>query len=226
MTTAIEYGNQHLYDLTEGKTEYLNLVKSAFEINKNNKYIDVGGFIIRACKSGHFESVKFMKEQIGEHPKWGKEVDWLISFRCACKSGNLELAKFTFKIVQMNLIKYTWTYTIISVFKWGLQYACEGGHLDVINWLIMKKTKSFYNNGLAGAASGNHVEILKKMIDLGANDFDRAFARALSCHSIDIINFLLNEKYVDLDNSIFLNNYYSNGTIQENVSSILNQYKK
>ncbi len=49
----------------------------------------------------------------------------------------------------------------------GLFYACFGGHIDIVK-LMIEKGAQYWNWGLWGACKGGHINIIKFMIEKGA----------------------------------------------------------
>lgn len=74
----------------------------------------------------------------------------------------------------------------------ALFFATQGGHISTIN-LITKATEYesiSWNAGLAGACSGGHLEIIKMMLDKGADDLIAGFQYASGSGNIDAVRFL------------------------------------
>ena len=55
--------------------------------------------------------------------------------------------------------------------SWGLEGACQGGHQELAQWMIDLGSKD-WNEGLFGACRGGHKELAQWMIDLGANNWN------------------------------------------------------
>lgn len=71
----------------------------------------------------------------------------------------------------------------------GLSGACEGGHLDLVNFLISKGAKN-WNTGLYGASRGGHLNLVKLMIVKGADTWKLALKRAKIHNQPDLIKLL------------------------------------
>ncbi len=56
-------------------------------------------------------------------------------------------------------------------YNWGLAYACEGGHKEIIETMIFMGANAF-NRGLAYACYRGRREIVELMISKGADDFN------------------------------------------------------
>ncbi len=51
----------------------------------------------------------------------------------------------------------------------GLYYACEGGHMDIVE-LMIERGATNWNDGLHNACCGGHIDIAKLMIEKGATE--------------------------------------------------------
>jgi hypothetical protein len=54
---------------------------------------------------------------------------------------------------------------------WGLQGACRGGHMGLVQ-LMIKKGAKWWNGGFAGACQYGHLDLVRLMIEKGATSFD------------------------------------------------------
>jgi len=61
--------------------------------------------------------------------------------------------------------------------NFGLQGACKGGHMDLVQLMIDKGANN-WNEGLLASCLGGHKDLAQFMIDKGANDFNRGLHRA------------------------------------------------
>jgi hypothetical protein len=57
------------------------------------------------------------------------------------------------------------------------QVLAMGGHMDIVNQMLMRGAKDF-NWGLACSSRGGNIEIVELMVKLGANNFDDALSVA------------------------------------------------
>ena len=68
-----------------------------------------------------------------------------------------------------NVIKIRKIIKIKNLFwDWGLEGACNGGHIDIVKLMIEKDAKD-WNSGLEGACQNNHIDIVTLMIEKGAH---------------------------------------------------------
>ena len=75
-------------------------------------------------------------------------------------------------------------------YNWAMAYAAEGGHIEIVK-LMLEKGANNYNLSMENAAYGGHMEIVKLMLEKGANDYNRAMeAAALSGH-MEIVRLML-----------------------------------
>ena len=51
----------------------------------------------------------------------------------------------------------------------GLEGACKGGHMNIVKFMIEKGANN-WNSGLYGACYGGHINIINLMIEKGADD--------------------------------------------------------
>src|SRR3989344_808640 len=71
----------------------------------------------------------------------------------------LDLIKENFKHIELAIKLKNF-----NNWNWGLNYACKGGHLDIVNLMINKGVKN-WNYGLEGACVGGHLNIVNLMIE-------------------------------------------------------------
>jgi hypothetical protein len=53
----------------------------------------------------------------------------------------------------------------------GLEWACEGGHIDIVQFMI-EKGATDWELGLRGACLGGHMNLVQFMIDKGATNWN------------------------------------------------------
>jgi hypothetical protein len=68
--------------------------------------------------------------------------------------------------------------------------AAEGGHMDIVNFMIEKGAND-WNYGLYGAAEGGHINIVNFMIEKGADDWNGGLYEAARGGHIDIVNIMI-----------------------------------
>lgn len=121
--------------------------KNDFIVSLNHQscsyfYKDSQNFIdqlsIQFCRSGNLEAVDFIMSHVESHCKYinifSKHIE---KFDNACYSGNLELVKILFQ-PPFNADN--------SYINQGIKSACQKGHIDVIDFIILNNT--VYNSHL------------------------------------------------------------------------------
>jgi hypothetical protein len=73
--------------------------------------------------------------------------------------GDLETVKKTMNDIE----EYDFDYLDLDI---ALEDACEGGNLEVVQFLIDKGAR-YWHGGFVGACKGGHIDIVKLMIDKG-----------------------------------------------------------
>jgi len=72
----------------------------------------------------------------------------------------------------------------------GLAGACRGGHLNIVNMMLSLGAND-YNEAFIGACLFGHIKIVKMMIGLGANDYNAALYWACFLKYDTIVKMLL-----------------------------------
>lgn len=166
-----------------------------------NKYIHTGPLTDEiifkhglVCKAGH---IKIGVGNINNHYYMNKYLGY------ACLYGNKRL---------INLMRKRGAHDT----NYGLEGACEGGHIDIIKLMITQspsdtyrvKSKIMWDWGLRGACKGGHMEIVKLMINpfstdellnlihcisskKGATDWDYGLQGACEGGHIEIAKFMI-----------------------------------
>ena len=73
---------------------------------------------------------------------------------------------------------------------WALFGASKGGHIDIVKFVIEKGTCN-WDWGLEGACIGGYMNIVKLMIEKGCNDWNGGLCAACQCGHIDIVNLMI-----------------------------------
>jgi len=110
---------------------------------------------------------------------------------CVCRKGNIELVN---KFITTMKKDYYWWY--------GLEGACEGGDLQIINKMLVYNKKHIHP-GLFGACRGGHIEIAKYMINMGAKNFNQGLCYACHNSHINLINLMIEKGATDLNEALF-----------------------
>ncbi len=162
-------------------------------------YINLGANVAfgvwGACEGGYIEIVKLLIEKL---EKLEKEVIELYK-NGYTKDGYTKFTKIVGEYLYLNI---------------GLNYAVEGGHIDIVKFIIEKGAKlelyrackrgnmnivnlmiekgtNDWNGGLYGACKGGHIELVNLMIKKGANDWNGGLWEACKGGHIDIVNLII-----------------------------------
>lgn len=99
-----------------------------------------------------------------------------MAFSVACSTGDEETVK-----------KLTESYQDLDA---GLVDACYAGHINIVKFLMTKRTLNL-DRGMATAAYTGHVDIVEFLVDNGACDFSDALTNANSRGNQKILKFLI-----------------------------------
>ncbi len=83
-------------------------------------------------------------------------------------------------------------------YNFGLFSACLGGHLNIVK-LMIEKGAERKNMGLRYACKGGHLNIVKFMIEIGANDWDLGLITACRGGHLNIVNLMIEKGASDWD---------------------------
>ncbi len=97
----------------------------------------------------------------------------------ACEIGYYE--KVT-ELIQSDLPHFS--------FDIGLEHACLGGHMLIIN-LMIKHGAKYWEWGLFGACLGGHMGIVKLMIKYGAKNWEWGLFKACNGGHTDVAEFMI-----------------------------------
>ena len=75
-------------------------------------------------------------------------------------------------------------------FDYGLQGACQGGHLDVVKFMI-EKGATYWNGGLSSACCGGQTDVVHLMIEKGATDWNLGLSGACQGVHPDVVNLMI-----------------------------------
>jgi Ankyrin repeats (3 copies)/Ankyrin repeats (many copies) len=76
------------------------------------------------------------------------------------------------------------------IFNWAMNYAAEGGHMEIVKFMIEKGATCF-NTAMAYAAKGGNMEIVKLMIEKEVIDFDLGMSYAAKGGNMEIVKFMI-----------------------------------
>jgi len=100
-----------------------------------------------ACEKGDLELFKslYLKEDFSELGEY---------FSLACKGGNVEIAKLIFSCCPVSS----------SELRWGMIYACQQGHLNVVKF-VLEKDSHKPRIGLWDACQTGQSDVVKFLIE-------------------------------------------------------------
>jgi hypothetical protein len=173
----------------------LGIIEQILEYYKEHiSIININMGLMYACKVGYLEVANIMIEK--------GATKWNCGLRSACECGHLEMVSLMIKKGAYEL-------------NYGLYNACKGGHIKIVK-LMIEKGANDWNWGLSGAckrghfASGNpfcakdikralleanarstHLEIVKLMIEKGANDWNWGLRNACYDGHLEIVNLMI-----------------------------------
>ena len=78
--------------------------------------------------------------------------------------------------------------------NWGMSVAARGGHIDIVK-LLIEKGADYWNGGMRGAALGGHIDIMEFFIEKGADDWNKGINGAVRGGRMDIIEFFINKLF-------------------------------
>ena len=67
--------------------------------------------------------------------------------------------------------------------------AVEGGHMEIVKFMLEKGAKN-YDWAMSNAASSGNIEIVKLMLEKGAKNYDLAMSNAARVGHMDIVKLL------------------------------------
>jgi ankyrin repeat protein len=164
---------------------------------------DAQGFdsLYHACKGGNRDSINFLVEQAAKD--WRRICDWDRGLVGACEGGHIDLVKLIIEdtnntdggandlqhiiqegindlpniteedvndlqhILQQGINDLRHAAEDSNTLIDGLEYACKGGHMDIVK-LLIEKGANYWNGGLYAACDYGHMDIAKLMIENGA----------------------------------------------------------
>ena len=97
-----------------------------------------------------------------------------------------------FLINEMNnLWKVGCHVNIPFIIMSGLLGAARGGHLDIVKLMLEKGADNKYNWAMLNAANGGHIDIVKFILEKGANNYNHTMVCAANGGHIDIVKLML-----------------------------------
>lgn len=179
-----------------------------------------------ACNSGNIDLVnEYIKNGVESYVESYDVINvWNYGLSSACRGGSrmdsIEDKKRRMDIVNLMI------YNGADDFDCGLNGACQGGHLDIIDLMISKSidTEVIYNWGLQGACEGGHRDIIDLMISKGANSFNDGLDYASYMGHEDIVNFMIVNGATNYRNYDLINFKKSKESVLTNLNENLIRY--
>lgn len=199
-----------LYNACQGGN--MELIKFIMGMGTSNWNSGLEG----ACECGHMDVLKLMIDKGAD--------DWDNGLEFAGQGGNLDMVKFMiengnsatmhwdncfrnachfghFHIVKFLLEKYG-NKLCAHYLDNGLACACGGNHMDIVKFMISIGAKN-WNDGLKSACRHGNLDIVKFMVESGANNFNEGFIYACREGRIETIEFLIANCAIDLNKGLY-----------------------
>lgn len=148
--------------------------------------LDIESFLGVACVEKRIEIVKLILEYEKKYSDNSSEeyyFFWDNVYSCACEGGDKDIINLivdrakqaTNKDVDIN---------------GGLSGACAGGHIELINQMILEGATD-WNSALLFACGGGHQQIVQLLIEKGATNINDGFVVACKEGHTNIAKFLI-----------------------------------
>lgn len=110
----------------------------------------------------------------------------------ACRSGRRDFAE--------------WGLLGNTNYNASLESACEGGHIEMVNWMI-ELGATDYNKGLYGACVGGHVDLINLMLTLGATNYNWGLEGSIKGSHVHIAEWMMSlGAYITISYTYMANN--------------------
>jgi hypothetical protein len=170
-------------------------------------------WVHKCCKYGHLNLLKWSYEH---RTTFGIYYDIDVIFGISCMYGRFDIAKWLYELGANihtdddNVFMTSCLYGESEIAHWlnqesngynqniynrALKASCQGGHLDIVEWLVSLGADIHYDNEspfIAGCENG-HLEIAKWLQKQGANihaNNDAALEASLEEGQIQIVEWL------------------------------------
>lgn len=161
------------------KMELIEFIDERFSSDKilyhHCKEVTKWDFGLRgSCRGGHLHLIQEMIEKGAKNWNWG--------LMGACCRGDQKLIKMMEGYASRN-----WKQAL----DWncGLEWACGGGHKEVIAYCIERGAKN-WDLGLNGACCTGNLEVAQMMIDKGSDNFDEGLQKACIHGHVDVARLM------------------------------------
>ena len=170
--------------------------------------------LTRACEGGNLTLINYMIEKGAN--------DWNNALYGACKGGHWRDAKHPTRLSSRgreplvssegrdlwspdqpscDLVTYLLGKYTISLCS-GLAGACRGGHLELVKFLVEKGANN-WDWGLAHACRGGHLDLAKYMVEQGAIDWNWGMQNACLEGHFELVKFLVEKGTPDLNQGLY-----------------------
>jgi hypothetical protein len=177
----IDWDDYYLDACRKGRPAIVELLLSEDDMDLG---IDYNQGLKEACISCEHDVIKVFID-FANDTDWD-DIDLGVAFELACYRGDFESVECFESVDGVDLTD-------------GLHEACRGGDEDIVNYIIELAQKQGmeldWDQGLYGGCKEHHYDIVCKMIDMGAKQFERAFVHAVCAVNLDMrIPLLLMKK--------------------------------
>lgn len=185
--------------------------------------------IAETCKYGHLNIIKALNDELIYILKFN--IGMFTSLRCfqnACYSGNFDLVKYLYSLLDLldnkmkrkqldsgmfgagegnhpEILEYLINKARIPYYANALAGACKGGHLELVDSFIQNYhfANDKINRALLFACEGGNMEILKLIVDHGADDFLTSFPYACKSDNLKLIEYIWRMSRLSTDEENF-----------------------
>ncbi len=136
-----------------------------------------------AFSGGHYDIIEY----IASVHFWA-ESDCILTY--ACESGKTYIVRYAmdyYKDHNWEMSDFGKRFPAIEGHP--IYWACKSGNNDVVD-LILELKCGNYDQGLFGALSGGHMDIIDRMLNLNAVCWEGSLNRIWECNNIDVIKSL------------------------------------
>lgn len=139
-----------------------------------------------ACEGGNINVIQFVISQGAN--------DWFVGFTGACRGGHMPAVQLMISKLQNN-VNTDWK----SIWKTGLNYASFSGHMNVVEFMILKANgKCEWNLAFVEACLGGHMELVQFLISKGACIWECGLRNAWTNGHTEIVSLMVSKGVGDL----------------------------
>lgn len=148
--------------------------------------------LLGACEGGHMKIVKYMTNKFTHYDKKkGCATHRSIynindCMMVACISGNIQIVKYLIKKIKY----FKDTHDLERCLEYYLQYACRGGHVELIEYFMSIGAKDV-NSAMETACRWGNIEIVKIMINNGATNWNQCLEEGCRGGYNDIVKLMI-----------------------------------